>query len=304
MNILKTVAISALLLGAPPVAFDLLPLDAADTGAAVAKGNGNGNKGGGNRGGGSRRNENAGRPDTAGSGRPTTNGGAARRVERENAPVVRPTNVHARLKGLNSLNRNINGLMNSSDPKMDLFREFVTASADYETALETLGDAFTDFDADGSYQAMLDGLNMTVPTNAAELDAMIEQLTALSTADAPIEADSVDAQAYQDALIAWQSSMLAASQALSIYEGSDLYAAANDAGATGEASSEDAMIEAMVAGLNATGAGPVTVGDMSPEMIEWVASQLGVGESDGLIDAYLAQMEETMVPEEVAETDG
>ncbi len=43
-------------------------------------------------------------------------------------------NIHAKLAGLNSLNRNINGLMNSSDPRMVEVRTFIQASADLAAA--------------------------------------------------------------------------------------------------------------------------------------------------------------------------
>jgi hypothetical protein len=136
-----------------------------------------------------------------------------------------------------------------------------------------------------------------MPTSADDLEAMTEELMALSTAPIPLASDySDDAAAHQQALEAWMISTAVAADALSQYESSDLYAAATDAQAAEDLSSEEAMIEAMVAGLNATGAGPLTVDDMSPEMIEWVAAQLGVGDDEGLIDAYLAQMDNMDVP--------
>lgn len=48
------------------------------------------------------------------------------------------------------------------------------------------------------------------------------------------------------------------------------------------------MIEAMVAGLNATGASPLTIEDINADMTDWVRVQMGVGDVDGFIDAYLA----------------
>lgn len=47
-----------------------------------------------------------------------------------NQDKVKTQSLHAELKGLNSLNRNINGLLNSSDPKMDAFRDLVNADAE------------------------------------------------------------------------------------------------------------------------------------------------------------------------------
>ena len=42
--------------------------------------------------------------------------------------------------------------------------------------------------------------------------------------------------------------------------------------------------------MNATGAGPITAEDVSPEMFDWVSAEMGVGDdADGLIDDYIAQ---------------
>lgn len=77
--------------------------------SAFAGKNGNGNSGGS---GSSRSNDNRGKSSSA------------------KADKQQNRNLSAELKGLNSLNRNINGLVNSSDPKMDDFRDLVVDDAE------------------------------------------------------------------------------------------------------------------------------------------------------------------------------
>jgi hypothetical protein len=72
--------------------------------SAFAGKNGNGNSGG------------------SGSGRSNDNRGKSSSAK---ADKQQNRNLSAELKGLNSLNRNINGLVNSSDPKMDGFRDLL-----------------------------------------------------------------------------------------------------------------------------------------------------------------------------------
>ena len=72
--------------------------------SAFAGKNGNGNSGG------------------SGSGKSNDNRGKSSSAK---ADKQKNRDLGAELKGLNSLNRNINGLVNSSDPKMDGFRDLV-----------------------------------------------------------------------------------------------------------------------------------------------------------------------------------
>ena len=80
-------------------------------------------------------------------------------------------------KGLNSLRRNINGLMNSSDPKMEGFRSFVLANAALSEATDLLALAQGEFDA---AQADYDSLELSGTASddlsalQAELDGLVE----------------------------------------------------------------------------------------------------------------------------------
>ena len=93
-----------------------LPHFGPDSAFAGKNGNGNGNSGG------------------SGSGKSNDNRGksASAKADKENH-----RNLSAELKGLNSLNRNINGLVNSSDPKMDGFRALLAGEEPTKEQLMT-----------------------------------------------------------------------------------------------------------------------------------------------------------------------
>ena len=225
--------------------------------------------------------------------------------------------VNASLKGVNSLNRNVNGLMNSNDAKMDGFRAFVMASVAYEDALEVLDDARSAYEPLAmDYRDLLAPLMLAVPNTTADWNALETTLAALGDAPRPEEADYMietevevasdvegegavtetrmvlDEDAYAEALSEWNAQTAAASAAQEAYDATRsawlAYAVAYaDAEDKEDAASEGTMIEAIVAALNATGAGPVSEDDISDEMVAWVSARMGVGEDlDGLIDAY------------------
>jgi len=93
-----------------------LPHFGPDSAFAGKNGNGNGN---GNSGG-------------SGSGRSNDNRGKSSSAK---ADKQQNRSLSAELKGLNSLNRNINGLVNSSDPKMDGFRDLLDGTEPTEEEL-------------------------------------------------------------------------------------------------------------------------------------------------------------------------
>ncbi len=319
-NILKAACLSLATLGATSFVITMATTDVVYAKGGNSGGNSdNGNRGESNNSNSSRssksNNSNSSRSSKSNNSNSSrsskaSNGNANRTVPKASlhqhpTPETREINLHARLKGLNSLNRNINGLMNSSDPKMDLFREFVMASAGHEQALATFTDAAASFDADGSYQTLLGTMGLSMPTTAKEYNALFDELTALSTAAAPDPAnypeDAAGAADYETDFTAWETSSQDATTALADAEAAAIFAASAEVSEAGESSSEEAMIEAMVAGLNATGAGPVTTEDMDPDMIEWVSARLGVGDADGFIDVYLSDLAgEVVATEEVA----
>jgi hypothetical protein len=160
-------SITTLALLLAPVAFDVTSTGG---GAAWAKDNGNSNGGGGdngnsNGGGGDNGNSNGGGHGGGGSGgggdtastsdssggsnghgfgrsKKTSDDSDVATLDGDDEPSSGKTrSLNAEFAGLNSLKRNINGLMNSSDPRMEEIREFVLASADFEVAKEELAGA-------------------------------------------------------------------------------------------------------------------------------------------------------------------
>ncbi|MDA5093151.1 hypothetical protein O2N63_03535 [Aliiroseovarius sp. KMU-50] len=210
-----------------------------------------------------------GKPTWVGGGKPTTKHTKAApqsSPKPQSAPTVeKPKNLNAELKGLNSLKRNINGVMNSSDPKMTGFQEYIQASAD------------------------LKELEAQIETDEKKL----AELKALAEKDEPKPEDftksdgSLDDDAYQTAKQEWQDAQ---------DDVTDLEKKIEDANAElkdlEDATSEDALEQAIVDGMNATGNETTTAEDLSPEVVEWVEEQMGVGEDEGLIDDYIAQQEE------------
>ena len=291
MKLFHCLAMSALILGAPALSSDLNLLN----GAAHAAGKGKGA-------------EMSGGANSKGAEKSASAGSKSSEMSDGKR------SVNADLKGVNSLNRSLNGLMNSKDPKMDGFRAFVVASAEYEIALDVLETAVQDFLPNrDAYQLLLDPLStddmpLTVPTTDAGWTALYMALTDIKDEPAPTETDYTtgtgeegdpiifDEITYLADLSAWQDRQDDADSAIAGYAAIkaewDIVAAAQaDVDAKEPAASEDAMVDAIVAALNATGAGPVTSDDISDEMADWVAERLGKGDDlDGLIDEYLASL--------------
>ncbi|MFD0978546.1 hypothetical protein [Tropicimonas aquimaris] len=217
----------------------------------------------------------------------------------------------SQLKSLNSLNRNINGLMNSSDPKMAPFRDFVMASAASEAAKEALEKAQRSLvETRTAYDRIAADLALPEDPDAAltDLDQRLRDHAALEPEEpvkTPENADTYDdlLQEWETAHKAWEEDGAALTEARDTAEAlsreTDAVAGAEKvAEEAAEAVSKEVMRQAMVDSLNATGNGPVTEEDVTPEMEDWVAAQLGVGKADGLIDDYIARQ-----PDEMSETD-
>ncbi|SDI20925.1 hypothetical protein [Aliiruegeria lutimaris] len=228
--------------------------------------------------------------------------------------------LHSQLKGLNSLNRNINGMINGKDAKMDPIRDFIVASAEFEAAkdalkeagrtLEAVRDTFAATVAElgieaSDAQTMLDQYNGMIADHAA---AMPEQPQApeapeagVENYDALVDQYKVDYAQWEKDYAAWETSysewdargqeLKAAAELASAVETAlgDYDAAAKTLVDSVEPASTEALQQAMADALNATGAGPLGPEDMTPEMVDWAAAQLGVGEAEGLIDDYIAR---------------
>ncbi|WP_136057653.1 hypothetical protein [Candidatus Halocynthiibacter alkanivorans] len=269
MKLVNVLAMTSVMLMGPAMVGSVNLLGFQDVEAAWAGGNG---KGGG---GGKSSEKSRGKSEARGGGKPVFAGQGNRTASVKAPKAVKATqgSLSSQLKALNSLNRNINGLMNSSDPKMEPFRDFVSNSAELELLIVAKADAEAALgETSAALAAALAALEVNPETAEADL------VTLLETPD--LSQEAIDEITAAQELLEQQAEDQAA-----------LDEASDDAAAAAEATSEEAMIEAMVASLNATGAGPVTVDDITPEMTAWVAEQLGVGEDQhGLIDDWLAKL--------------
>jgi hypothetical protein len=160
----------------------------------------------------------------------------------------------------------------------------------------------------------LDAFGLDVPEDAEGFADLAETLESLAGADAPLEADFtgsdgvLDQEAFDAAVADWEDSVAAAEAA-----GSDLAAteeafaavdaAQADVAAGQEAPSDAAVREAMVDGLNATGAGPVTDADITDGMFGWVSDRMGLGKEEGLVPDYIAREADEAGDGDEAETD-
>ena len=144
---------------------------------------------------------------------------------------------------------------------------------------------------------------MDLPTDADGYAALLADLEAIAGSASPDPLDYTDAEgvfdqaAYDAAVSQWSSDVDTATQALTQYDevlaaAADLQAAQDEFDTATDAVSEEALIQAIVDGLNATGAGPIDADDVTPEMLDWVSQQMGVGDADGLIDDYLKSLVE------------
>ena len=207
-------------------------------------------------------------------------------------------NFHAQLAGLNSLKRNINGLMNSSDPRMEGIREFVEAGAALEGALADLGDAELAFkDAKADYLTLVDSFDLAPydedaaaysDVSVAALQDRLSDLQALGL----VEADD----GYEE----WLAEIESLEAAIPIIEASDELVAlletndalkdATDAVGTAEASADDATLkEALLLAANDNRVAEYGDEYVTDEILGWAKSVLGVGDANGAIDAYIKQ---------------
>jgi len=229
-------------------------------------------------------------------------------------PQVSPKrNLHAQLGGLNSLKRNINGMMNSSDPRMEGIREYILASAESEQAqlqAELAEAATADAGAAlGDYLSQLLIDNGYEGSSLADLENRLAELEGAPLLDT--DEGFEEWQAEVDKLTATLE-LLATDETLqglqSDLSDAELLQAEIEAAAAelGEASSDESLIAALLLAANDNRIAESGDDYLTPELLEWARQVLGVGEYDGLIDDYAASTsgEEAPVdPDAIVEED-
>lgn len=272
-------------------------------GAALAAGKGNGE---GNKGGDSGRGESGGASAAAGSqggGNSADKGAGVRADENEgiggSRSVDRATKsekdaagqfakaVNAELKELNSLKRNIDGLMNSSSPKFAAIRDYVQKSATFELAkiaLETAEVAWRTAAADYRDYATSLALSGDPAQDAETLQSWLDRLNA-----EPLQpgADGFD---QWSADVAFLTEAVAA---VSSYQQAqaDLVDAQAVATQAAVGTSETDLAAALAAAASPSGDAALAEMTLSRDALERAKRLLGFGDAVGLIDAYVAQLQ-------------
>ena len=201
-------------------------------------------------------------------------------------PRQRERNFHAKLAGLNSLNRNYNAYLNAKDPKFAAIQSFVLNSAEYEIAVDQLA-ALQESQA----VASADLAALTAPI------ATYDQFSYVDVSIDDIDARLADLEAIDPASLTGEEAALVEAEiaALETAIASESYAALTSAAedqarleseiAEREALiGEDALTEALVAGANQNRLAEYGDDYVDAEMLGWAEDLLGVGEDYGRID--------------------
>ncbi|WP_281857918.1 hypothetical protein [Litoreibacter halocynthiae] len=205
-------------------------------------------------------------------------------------PIAAPRekNLHAQLKGLNSLNRNSNGFFNGKDPKLDPLRKFVASSAAYTGLESALQDAQAELTEN---QALLDEIATELglsSDNLAEQRTEFEKLQDALLADEP-ELDDPDRSNWETQLAAVESGLDAVEK---VEANADAVTSAEvDLEEAQGNVSDEALRDAIAASMNSTGSETVNPEELSDEVVEFVSDKLGVGEADGFIDVAVEEAE-------------
>jgi len=271
------------------------------TALAAGKGNGEGNKGGD-----SSRGESGGASAAAGSqgGGNSADKGASVRVDENEGmggsrSAERATKsekdvagqfaraVNAELKELNSLKRNIDGLMNSSSPKFAAIRDYVQKSATFELAkiaLEAADVVFRSAAADYQNYARILSLSGDPVQDTAALQSWLDMLNA--------EPLQPGAEGFEQ----WSADVAVLTEAFAVVASyqqaqADLVEAQSIAMQAAVGTSEMDLAAALAAAANPSGDAALAEITLSRDALERAKGLLGFGEPVGLIDAYVAKLQ-------------
>jgi hypothetical protein len=230
-------------------------------GGGSDNGNGNGNGNGG--GGGSESHGNSG----------NTEKHEEKAAAREEAKADKTKNLNSQLGRLNSLKRNVNGLMNSSDPHMAGIRDYVRANAALDEAEAALAIAQGNYDtALGDYNTLVGGTTfggydgyVYPDTSLATLEGRLETLEG-----APITDPADPLYAAYTAEVTSLQAVLESEQALALGTATTELADAEDDVTEATAGTTDADLQAALADAANKD------GDITPEMLAWAKAQLGI----------------------------
>jgi hypothetical protein len=184
----------------------------------------------------------------------------------------REKNLHARLGGLNSLNRNYQAYLNARDPKFAAVQAYVLAAANSELTAAALAEAAAalelareEFDALVSAIEPHDDFSYATDLTAADLEARLTELDsdAATALEGEIEALAAALESPEFGALTETQQAVA-----------DLEATLAEQEA---ATTDEALQEALQLGANPNR-------EVDEEMVDWAKDVLGVGDTYGKID--------------------
>ena len=212
--------------------------------------------------------------------------------------AVKQRNFNAKLAGLNSLKRNVNGLLNSQSPRMALIRELVLSEAAYDSAqvdLETATGLLSD--AQSAFATAVGGVPVAAygdatvydaPTVAA-LEARRAELETLALSIDPV-VDPLAQPAIEAELTALTAVLNTAAPALATAEAAA--ALAQEQAAAAAAAIDDAALEAaLIAAANKNRLAEYGDSYVDAEMIGWARDVLGVAAPAAPVEDVPEQVE-------------
>lgn len=241
----------------------ILPANSLPAGyAALAEKGGNG-KGNGNGGGGSENRGNSGNAEKH----------EEKAAAREEAKADKTKNLNSQLGRLNSLKRNVNGLMNSSDPHMAGVRDYVKANAALDAAEAALTVAQGNYDlALSDYETLVGGMTFGGYDGFIYPDSTLATLAArLTTLEgAPITDPADPLYAAYTAEVASLQAVVDSEQATTLGTATTALGGAQDDVTAATVGTTDADLQAaLVAAANKDG-------EITPEILAWAKTQLGI----------------------------
>ncbi|WP_442583290.1 hypothetical protein ACSBOB_15590 [Mesorhizobium sp. ASY16-5R] len=209
-------------------------------------------------------------------------------------PAVKEKNFHAKLAGLNSLNRNYQAYLNSQSPRMAAVRAYVMASAELDIARDKLEDANAHLaTAREDFETALDRID-PVPYDGAigvydhpTLAGLKDRLDHLKSVDvAPEDEAALNAE------IADLESILGGSEADALADATaDAVEARQAADAAAVGTDDMTLREALLAAANQNRVAQYGDDYVDDDMMDWAKDVLGVGDDFGKIDEVRESLE-------------
>lgn len=218
------------------------------------------------------------------------------------SPNVKQKNFNAKLGRLNSLKRNYRAYINSNSPHLASIVAYIDATLTYDSLAAEL--AIAEENLDSARVLLAETLDVITPydefayedLSSEELEARLAELEGIDDTELPLE-QAAALQAERTALAeALESDAYTAfTEAETAYNNQEA-----DLDDAGEATSDEALREALVAMANENRIREYGEDYVDDEMLDWAKEILGVGDFYGKIDE-IREFEEASEDDDVAE---